>query len=131
MTRYLLDTHVILWWAEDNPHLSPRHRKLLEDGSKEIFLSVVSVWEATIKAAQGKLELQAEPRAFFQQVADRYQFTVLPIHLSHAAGVVSLPKVHNDPFDRLLISQCRCENLTLLSEDSVFEKYDLPGLIGR
>jgi PIN domain nuclease of toxin-antitoxin system len=85
----------------------------------------------SIKASQGKLELTQDPLSFFQTLAERYQFLVLPIHLSHAAGVFRLPKVHADPFDRLLIAQSRSEKLTILSEDPVFEKYDLPGLIGR
>ena len=107
------------------------HRTLLEDGSNEIILSAVSVWEVAIKASQGKLTLPLKPLAFFQKLVARYNFTVLPIHLSHAAGVFALPKVHSDPFDRLLIAQSRSEDLALMSEDSVFEKYDLPRLIGR
>ncbi|MBT9587032.1 type II toxin-antitoxin system VapC family toxin [bacterium] len=131
MTPYLIDTHVALWWADDSPRLAARHRAILENGSNEIVLSSVSVWEVAIKAAQGKLILPLEPLQFFQKLVERYHFTVLPIHLSHAAGVFSLPKVHADPFDRLLIAQCRSEGLPLVSEDSVFEKYDLPRLVGR
>ena len=131
MSRYLIDTHVALWWADDSERLAPRHRAILEDGANEIVLSSVSVWEVSIKASQGKLTLPLEPLAFFQKMVDRYNFTVLPIHLSHAAGVWSLPKVHADPFDRLLIAQARSEGLPLISENSVFEKYDLPQLVGR
>lgn len=94
-----------------------------------IHMSVVSVWEATIKAAQGKLTLSRDPLLFFQELARRYNFLVLPVQLSHAAAVFQLPKIHNDPFDRLLISQARCEDLILLSEDSIFSSYDLPGLM--
>ena len=131
MKRYLLDTHVILWWADDSDRLALRHRMLLEDTANDIYVSTVSVWEASIKAANGKLELPLPPLVFFQKVVERYQFPVLPIHLSHAAGVFSLARVHADPFDRLLISQARSENMILVSEDLVFQKYDLPGLIGR
>ncbi|GMU57126.1 MAG: hypothetical protein AMXMBFR33_62720 [Candidatus Xenobia bacterium] len=130
MKRYLLDTHIILWWAEDSSRLKPRHRALIGDGSNEVLISVVSVWEATIKASQGKLELPGAPLAFFQRLAAQGPFAVLPIMLSHAAEVYSLPQVHTDPFDRLLIAQARSEGLTLVSEDPVFCKYTLPGLIG-
>jgi PIN domain nuclease of toxin-antitoxin system len=128
--RYLLDTHVLLWWAENSPKLKPRHRALISDGSREILFSVVSVWEATIKASQGKLALPLPPKAFFQRLAAQGPFEVLPIQLSHAAEVYSLPQVHTDPFDRLLIAQARSEGMTLISEDPVFAKYDLPGLVG-
>lgn len=129
MTRYLLDTHVVLWWEDNSPRLSPRHRALLEDGGNDVVLSTVSVWEAATKSSQGKLSLPREPLQFFQKAVDKNGYTVLPVHLSHAAGVFSLPPVHSDPFDRLLISQARSENLVLLSNDVIFANYDLPGLI--
>lgn len=127
--RYLLDTHVLLWWAENSPRLRPRHRALISDGSQEVLFSVVSVWETTIKASQGKLTLPGHPLPFFQRLVDQGPFEVLPIHLSHAVEVYSLPRVHTDPFDRLLIAQARSEGMTLVSEDPVFARYDLPGLV--
>ncbi len=129
MSRYLLDTHILLWWAEGNSRLSGHIRSLIEDGANEAFMSVVSVWEATIKAVQGRLELPREPLSFFQLLAERGRFTVLPIHMSHAALVFTLPRVHGDPFDRLLICQSRSEQMPLVSDDEIFQKYDLPGLI--
>lgn len=129
MRGYLLDTHVLLWWADDHPRLAPKIRRLIEDGSQEVWVSAVSCWEASIKAAQGKLQLPLEPQTFFQQVIDKNHFLPLPIHISHAAGVFALPKVHGDPFDRLLIAQARAESLAIISEDAVFQKYDLPGLV--
>lgn len=93
-----------------------------------------SAWSAfgkqQSKASQGKLHLPGLPLMFFQRLADQGRFEVLPIHLSHAAEVYTLPNVHTDPFDRLLIAQARCEGMTLVSDDPVFKKYDLPGLIG-
>ena len=129
MSRYLLDTHVLLWWAAGDSRLSKRYRDLIGNGSNEIIMSVVSVWEACIKAAQGKLELPREPLAFFQSLAERGRFTVLPVHMSHAALVYSLPRVHADPFYRLLICQARSEKIPLVSDDAIFFKYDLPDLI--
>ena len=129
MSRYLLDTHVALWWAEDSPKLSERHRAIIEDADVEIILSVATVWEASIKSALGRLPLPREPLQFFQHLVDRDGFTVLPVHLSHAAGVFNLPHVHADPFDRLLIVQARSEGLVVLSNDAIFASYDLPGLV--
>jgi len=126
-----MDTHVVLWWAEDNPRLASTHRNILQDGNYEILLSAVSVWEVSIKTRQGKLKLPLAPLPFFLALVERYRFQVIPVHLAHAAEVFSLPKVHADPFDRLLIAQARCEEVSLLSEDAIFEKYQLPGLVGR
>ena len=131
MSQYLLDTHILLWWADDSGRLSSICRSLLEDGENQMFVSAVSVWEVSIKVSQRKLSIPLEPLPFFQKLIAENQFNPLPITLTHAAGVFRLPKVHNDPFDRLLISQARLEGLSLVSEDAVFEKYELPGLIGR
>lgn len=131
MKGYLADTHVVLWWASDAPRLLARHREILANGENAIFVSAVSVWEATIKVQSGKLSLPLSPLGFFQKLIEVDGFLPLPIHFAHAAGVASLPKVHNDPFDRLLISQACHEGLTLLSEDQVFASYELPGLVGR
>lgn len=129
MSGYLLDTHVLLWWEDNSPRLSSGQRAVLEEPGNEIVLSAVSVWETAIKAAQGKLVLPREPLSFFQRVVEKNGFTVLPVHLSHAAQVFSLPRVHTDPFDRLLICQARSEGLVVLSSDAIFASYDLPGLI--
>ena len=68
MTRYLLDTHVALWWALDHAQMSARHRQLIESGAGEFYISAVSCWETSIKAAQGKLRLDLEPLRFFQEL---------------------------------------------------------------
>ncbi len=129
MKSYLLDTHIALWWAAGSPRLSERAKALIKSKDNPIFLSVVSVWEASIKSALGKMQLPGKPAPFFQALAQRSNFTILPVHLSHAAGVHSLPPVHRDPFDRLLISQAIAEDLIVISDDQVFERYSLPGLI--
>lgn len=128
MTDYLLDTHVFLWWASGNEKLSEGHREILENTSVNLWLSVVSVWEATIKSANGKLWFPGPPLGFFTDACSKYGFKILPVHLSHAAGVGELPSLHSDPFDRLLISQAGCERLILLSDDAVIRQYRLQDL---
>ena len=115
--------------AAGSPRLSERAKDLIKSTENQIFLSVVCVWEASIKSALGKMKLPGKPGPFFQALAQRSCFTVLPVHLSHAAGVHSLPLIHRDPFDRLLISQAIAEDLVLISDDQVFKDYSLPGLI--
>ena len=129
MNSYLLDTHAALWWAAGSPRLSERAKNIIQNGDNKIFLSVVSVWEASIKSALGKMQLPGEPGPFFQALAQRSSFTVLPVQLSHAAHVYSLPPVHKDPFDRLLISQAMVDKLVLISDDQAFGSYSLPGLV--
>jgi len=129
VSSYLLDTHTALWWAAGSPRLSERAKALIKSKDNQIFLSVVSVWEAAIKSALGKMPLPGKPGPFFRALAKRSSFTVLPVHLSHAAGVYSLPQIHRDPFDRLLISQAIAEDFTLISDDQVFQDYSLPGLV--
>ena len=128
MKSYLLDTHVLLWWAEGNPKISQTHRDLLEDPSVVLWLSVVSAWEASIKEANGKLHLPSPALEFFTEVSTRYGFKILPVQLSHATGVGCLPPLHSDPFDRLLISQARCESLILLTDDAAIRRYNLNDL---
>ena len=129
MRCYLLDTHTALWWAAGSSRLSEPAKDIIKSKDNTIFLSVVSVWEAAIKSALGKMPLPGKPGPFFEALAQRSSFTVLPVHLSHAAGVHSLPPVHRDPFDRLLISQAMVENLVLISDDQVFKDYSLPELV--
>lgn len=129
MMDYLLDTHVFLWWACGSLKISGLHRDILaKPSSSNVWLSVVSAWEATIKEANGKLLLPAPPLEFFSQVSTKYGFKILNVHLSHATGVGQLPALHSDPFDRLLISQARAEGFTLLTDDTMIRQYQLDGL---
>lgn len=129
MNGFLLDTHTALWWAAGSVRLSKRAKDVIKDQDNQIFLSVVSVWEASIKSALGKMSLPGAPESFFRDLAQRSSFTILPIQLSHAAGVYGLPPIHRDPFDRLLISQAIKEDLILVSSDQVFKNYPVPGLV--
>ena len=115
----LLDTHVLLWWLEDNPSLSDQARAVIADGRNPIYISAVVIWEIRIKQALGKLDL---PPHFRQVLADQ-PFEYLAITADHAHAVYELPMHHRDPFDRMLIAQARTEGWTLLSRDRYFEPY--------
>lgn len=115
----LLDTHTLIWVFDSNPTLSGNARELIADGRNEVFVSTVTAWEIAIKRSLGKLELQGD----FLKGLERYRFTPLPISTEHALGVETLPPYHADPFDRLLISQAKLENLTLVTRDEQFERY--------
>ena len=120
--RLLLDTHVWLWWQSDSKRLGPKTRKLIQ-GAAEVRVSVASVWEISIKCAIGKLTLP--PDADIAAELAFNAFEPLAIELAHADEVRRLPSMHADPFDRMLVAQCRLEGLTVVSVDPQIGAYDI------
>jgi PIN domain nuclease of toxin-antitoxin system len=116
--KALLDTSVFLWAIDECERLSERSRQAIEDPETDLFLSVASLWEITLKAAKGKLLTGMEPTAqarFLQTHIRQLGVSLLPVESSHVLALVDLPPIHKDPFDRLLVAQARIENLTLIS----------------
>ena len=118
----LLDTHVLLWWLDDNPSLSKKARMSISDGANSVFVSAAVVWEIEIKKALGKLKIPAD----FRQVLLQQTFEMLPITVEHAHAVGDLPTYHRDPFDRMVIAQARVEGFTVVTRDSIFGRYKIP-----
>jgi PIN domain nuclease of toxin-antitoxin system len=121
--KLLLDTHAFLWLASDITKLSPNVQRLLSNEENEIYLSVASLWEMSIKLGMGKLHI-GKPLA--QIVIEQQQVNhiqLLAIHASHALAVQELPPHHKDPFDRMLVAQARLELMTLLTEDATLKLY--------
>ena len=123
--RAILDTHVFLWWNMDDPQLSATLREIISDGRNELYLSAVSTWEIAIKAGRGRLILPAPPPAYVPDRLILHGFQPLPISLSHALHVYSLPDHHRDPFDRLLIAQAQLEDIPILTADPIMARYDV------
>ena len=119
--RYLLDTHILLWWLADDPQLKNKFRKVIADPDVQIYVSSVSVWEVEIKRSLNKL---TAPNNLLAMIESN-QFIELAMHFSHAEKIKDLPNIHQDPFDRLLIAQSLCENLIFLSEDKIIKKYKM------
>lgn len=119
MMKFLLDTHTLLWWLDDNPTLSKKAKHVIE--KHIIFVSSVSALEIAIKKSLRKLEAPDN----LEQVIKINNFIPLPISITHALSISNLPNHHDDPFDRLLIAQARCENLTLITRDANIIKYDI------
>ncbi len=117
MTRLLLDSHVYLWWLTDTP-MSAQATQAIRDAD-EIFVSVATAWELTIKVGLGKLRLE---RPIPEVMADN-GFVELPILLHHVEALASLPNHHRDPFDRLLAAQALAEGLTLVTRDPQLARY--------
>jgi len=118
----LLDTHTLLWWLDDAALLSIGAREAISDAQNPTFVSAVSVWEIVIKRALGKLVVPPE----LEDVLAREPFRRLDVTAAHAFEVGRLPKHHGDPFDRMLVAQCRSEGLTLVTRDAVLARYDVP-----
>ena len=123
--KLLLDTHTFLWWNTEDPQLSSRAREMIADGENEVFLSVASVWEISIKTAKGKLILPEVPSAYILSRMALYRFQPLPVQISHAVQVYGLPRYHDDPFDRLLVAQSQVESIPLISADAEIRKYEV------
>ncbi|MEQ1593255.1 MAG: type II toxin-antitoxin system VapC family toxin [Thiobacillaceae bacterium] len=120
--RLLLDTHALIWWDKSPQLLPPGVLAAMRQPSCEIFFSAASVWEAQIKIALGKLDLRT-PLPLLVEAQLNNGLSLLPIQLSHIWALADLPRLHGDPFDRLLIAQARHEGLTLVSADSIMRDY--------
>jgi PIN domain nuclease of toxin-antitoxin system len=123
--KALLDTHTFLWWITNNSKLSANAHKIISDGRNELLFSSASVWEIAIKASLGKIKISDKPLIFISEQMNINKILALPIQISHAMGVYNLSKLHNDPFDRMLISQAMLENLPILTDDKMISKYSV------
>ncbi|MDO8544146.1 MAG: type II toxin-antitoxin system VapC family toxin [Opitutaceae bacterium] len=125
MSRLLIDTHALLWFAAGDRQLSTSAREGIADPANNVFVSHASVWEMAIKMSLGKLRLDRELARWLNRYAAGNGFDFLPISLSHLTEVAGLPHHHGDPFDRLLVTQCVLENMPLVSRDPVFDAYGI------
>lgn len=119
----LLDTHVFLWWRENNPRLHGDARWAISEASA-VYVSAASAWEVAIKVGTGKLRIPGPVEAAVEQSG----FEKLPVEFRHAAAVIALPLHHGDPFDRMLIAQAITEGLTVVTHDRLFAPYGIPVL---
>ena len=120
----LLDTHILLWWLDDNASLSTNVRGAIADTDNVIILSAAVIWEIRIKQGIGKLKIAPN----FYHVIKEQGFEMLAITSDHAYAVGDLPKHHRDPFDRILIAQALLEGFTIVTHDAIFNKYPIPVL---
>lgn len=122
--RVLLDTHAFLWAITAPERLSRRARRVTEDEGNEVLVSVASVWEIAIKASLGRLDPDvAEIERSLPDDMERHAFQPLPVLMRHALRVATLPPVHRDPFDRLLVAQAIVDDLHLVTADRELSAY--------
>ena len=123
--KLLLDTQILLWAAGQPERLSVAARRQLKNPKNELLFSAASLWEITIKNALGREDFRVEPRLLRRGLLDN-GYTELPITSEHAVNVDSLPDLHKDPFDRILLAQALTEGITLLTADAQLAKYRGP-----
>lgn len=123
--KLLLDTQLVLWAAGQPDRLSLAARKQLNDRKNELYFSAASIWEISIKNSLGRDDFHADPRVLRRGLLDN-GYIELPITGQHAANVDSLPPLHKDPFDRLLLAQALTEGITLLTTDAQLSRYKSP-----
>lgn len=123
--RLLLDTHTVLWWFMDDPHLSRVAGNVLDDAANQLLVSVVTGYEIVYKQQSGRLP------SFPDGLARRLQqagVNILPMTLDHAIAAAALPGPHRDPWDRIMMAQALAEDLTVVTVDPVFVNYRVPVL---
>lgn len=121
--RLLLDTHTFIWLDASPDQLSTEAQHILHDPHNDLLLSLVSVWEVQIKAQLGRLDIRGELAGIIQEQQEINGIELLPITLPHVLALSELPPHHRDPFDRLLISQARVEDIILVTRDENISKY--------
>ncbi len=123
--KLLLDTHLLLWASGTPDRLSAEARALIESPQNELFFSAASLWEIAIKRGLGRDDFQVDTRLLRRGLLDN-GYSELPIASEHAVAVESLPPLHKDPFDRILVCQAMIEGIILLTSDPMVAEYPGP-----
>ncbi len=123
--KVLLDTHLLLWVAGSPKRLSKEARTILEDPLNELLFSAASLWEIAIKQGLDRSDFQVDARVLRRGLLDN-GYLELPINSAHAVSIASLPPLHKDPFDRIIVAQATVEGITLLTTDAMVAQYPGP-----
>lgn len=120
----LLDTHSLIWFLDGDNKLSDKVKIAIEDSNNTKAVSIASVWEIAIKISLDKFRFEKGLKHFLSMIEDN-GFVILPITFEHALFLSTLEFIHRDPFDRLLIAQCKVDNLVLATKDDNIKKYNV------
>jgi len=122
--RYLLDTHVVIWYYQNSTELSRTAEILIDTATSIKYIHTISLWEIAIKMNLSKLKVNFMLDEMLNDIKTR-DFNILQIEDEYLNGLSALPYIHKDPFDRLLISTALVENLTIITIDENIQKYDV------
>jgi PIN domain nuclease of toxin-antitoxin system len=123
--RILLDSHLLVWTMSDSERLPAQARKLMDQDENELLFSVASIWKIAIQSELRRSDFCVDARRLRRNLLD-YDYTELPVTGEHALAVCSLPPIHKDPFDRILVAQATAEGILLLTCDPVMGGYPGP-----
>lgn len=118
----LLDTHVALWWLSDPERLEGEALSAIREPGNMLFLSAAAVWEVVIKAASGRMP---PPPGHFEAAAAQAGLAELPIGWRHCRRAASLPPLHRDPFDRIMVAQAQEEGMVIATRDPLIRQYSV------
>ena len=124
MSTYLLDTHAAIWFLNGDTRLPGTVRQIICDGSNLVYLSIASAWEVAIKLRIGKLGIDGSTADFIRDV-EANNIVIFPIKPAHLSALETLPMIHRDPFDRLLMATALAEELTLITGDESIARYNV------
>jgi PIN domain nuclease of toxin-antitoxin system len=128
--RFLLDTHVFLWFISGDKRLKQDVKDSIRNPANEVYLSVVSLWEAIIKYQLGKLPLPEPPETYLPQQREQHRISSLRLGEDSVSQLAKLPSIHRDPFDRILVCQAIEYNLSIVTVDKIFHSYAVTVLDG-
>jgi PIN domain nuclease of toxin-antitoxin system len=123
--KLLLDTHIFLWYISGDKRLADDAKDIISDQANEVYLSVVSLWEAVIKYQLGKLPLPQAPETYLPEQRERHLISSMPLDEASVKQLAQLPPLHRDPFDRMLICQAIEHGLTLVTVDPAIRAYSV------
>lgn len=123
--KLLLDTHLLLWAAGDPARLPASALAMIDDPANEPVFSAASLWEIAIKRGLGREDFRVDPRRLRRGLLDN-GYVELPVTSEHALALDSLPPIHKDPFDRILVAQAVVEGMVLLTTDPIVARYQGP-----
>lgn len=124
--KYLLDTHILIWWLTNPEKLRTEAISAIKSYDHLIYVSSASIWEMAVKESLGKLVV---PKNILNLIESQ-NLKVLPVYPEEALNLPSLPEIHKDPFDRMLISQAKLYDLTLITRDKLIIKYPIKFMVG-
>jgi PIN domain nuclease of toxin-antitoxin system len=123
--KFLLDTHLLIWSGWTPRRISSAARSLISNTDNEVIFSAASLWEIAIKQALEKNDFEVDARVLRRNLLDN-GYSELPVTGDHAVAIRSLPLIHKDPFDRILVAQATIEGITLLTADPIVARYPGP-----
>ena len=121
---YLLDTHAVIWYFEDSVKMPVMIARLIDDPFNKKFISVASLWEISIKLSTGKLDIQLSFDALLDAI-ESSELSIMPIKNNYLKRLSTMPFIHKDPFDRLIIATSKIEDMVIVTIDENIQKYDI------